>query len=420
MEELLFLAHRIPFPPDKGDKIRSFHVLRFLAQHYRVHLGAFIDDPLDWTRADELGQFCGETHFERLGKRRATARALTGFASGRALTLPYYSDSGMAAWVKSILARRPISAVFVYSAAMGQYIESANDVRRIIDFVDVDSDKWRQYKESLSGVKKWVYSREAERLLRYERRLAQLAEASFFVSAAEAALFRRLAPEAAGKIAHYNNGVDLDFFSPQHRCDSPYAPGERGLVFTGAMDYWPNVDAVVWFAREILPGIRSAVADATFYIVGSNPSAEVMQLDSLPGVRVTGRVDDVRPYVRHAAAAVAPLRLARGVQNKVLEAMACGKATVVTSQALEGIEAQAGRDVVLADSPGAFAAALIRLLAQPDPELEANARKLVESRYGWERNLAHVMEVLRPASGVGTSSRSAAGVTTGSPSTAAI
>lgn len=418
MEELLFLAHRIPFPPDKGDKIRSFHVLRFLAQHYRVHLGAFIDDPLDWIRADEVRQFCGETHLERLGKRRATARALTGFASGQALTLPYYSDPGMAAWVKNIFARRPIGAVFVYSAAMGQYVESVNDVRRVIDFVDVDSDKWRQYKESLSGLRKWVYNREAERLLRYERHLAQLADASFFVSAAEAALFRRLAPEAASKVSHYNNGVDLHFFSPQHRCDSPYGPRERGIVFTGAMDYWPNVDAVAWFAREILPNVRSAVADATFYIVGSNPSAEVMQLASLPGVRITGRVDDVRPYVRHAAVAVAPLRLARGVQNKVLEAMACGKATVVTSQALEGIEAQAGHDVVLADSPGEFAAALTNLLMHPDPRLEANARALVESRYGWERNLTHVIEVLRPAGGVGTGSRPATDVATGSPSTA--
>jgi len=396
MEELLFLAHRIPFPPNKGDKIRSFNVLRFLAQRYRVHLGAFVDDAADWERADELEALCAETHLTALNKRKATLRSLTGFVTGRALTLPYYFDAGMAAWVERILGSRPISAVFVYSAAMAQYVEAADRVRRVIDFVDVDSDKWRQYKESLSGPKKWVYGREADCLLRYERQAAGFADASFFVSAAEAALFRRLAPEAAAKTTHYNNGVDLEYFSPGLRCDDPYGAGEQAIVFTGAMDYWPNVDAVVWFAQQVLPAIRAAVPSAMFYVVGSNPSPAVTELAALPGIRVTGRVEDVRPYLRHAAVAVAPLRLARGVQNKVLEAMACSRATVVTSQALEGIEAQAGRDVLLADTPADFAAAVERLLRQPDPALEAAARALVEARYGWEQNLAHLLDLIRP------------------------
>ena len=397
MEELLFLAHRIPFPPNKGDKIRSFNALKFLAKHYRVHLGAFVDDPVDWQRAHELKAYCAQTQLVALNKRTARLRSLSGFITGRALTLPYYRDRRMARWVDSVLRSRPIKAVFVYSAAMVQYVEHAGHVRRLIDFVDVDSDKWRQYKDSLSGPRKWVYSREADRLLRYERHAAALADASFFVSAAEAVLFRQLAPEAAAKVTHYNNGVDLEYFCPDRRCGSPYRPDEEAIVFTGAMDYWPNIDAVVWFAREILPRVRAAVPSALFCIVGSNPAPEVAQLARLPGVRVTGRVDDVRPYVRHAAVAVAPLRLARGVQNKVLEAMACGRATVVTSQALEGIEAEAGRDVVLADSGPDFAEAVTRLLRQRDFRLESAARALVESRYGWTPNLAHVLELLRPA-----------------------
>jgi len=418
MEELLFLAHRIPFPPNKGDKIRSFNALKFLAKHYRVHVGAFVDDPVDWQRAHELKAYCAQTHLVALNKRTARLRSLAGLLSGRALTLPYYRDRRMARWVDGVLRSRPIKAVFVYSAAMVQYVESADNIRRLIDFVDVDSDKWRQYKDSLSGPRKWVYNREAERLLRYERHAAALADASFFVSAAEAALFRQLAPESAAKVTHYNNGVDLEYFSPDRHGGSPYRLDEKAIVFTGAMDYWPNVDAVVWFAREILPAVRAAVPSAVFCIVGSNPTSEVAQLAGLPGVRVTGRVDDVRPYVRHAAVAVAPLRLARGVQNKVLEAMACGRATVVTSQALEGIEAEAGRDVVLADTVAHFAEAVTRLLRQPDRRLESAARTLVENRYGWAPNLAQVLELLRPRADAQVRTPAQAG--TARPSTAAI
>lgn len=395
MEELLFLAHRIPFPPDKGDKIRSFHVLRHLTRHYRVHIGAFIDDPLDWNRVDELRGICGDTHFVALRKRRATLRALSGLLTGRALTLPYYFDAGMARWIQTLLSQRSIGTVFVYSAAMAQYVESASHLRRVIDFVDVDSDKWRQYSASLTGPRRWIYRREADRLLRYERQVAGSFDAAFFVSAAEAQLFRRLAPEAAAKVAHYNNGVDLDRFSPSLRCDNPYPASERAIVFTGAMDYWPNVDAVVWFTREMLPLVRAVVPQAAFTIVGSNPSPEVQRLADIPGVRVTGRVEDVRPYLLHAAVAVAPLRLARGVQNKVLEAMACAKPTVVTPQALEGIDAQAGRHVVLADNAPRFADAVTQLLRAPDRSLGAAARSLVEAHYTWEQNLGAVLDSVR-------------------------
>jgi len=394
VKQLLFLAHRIPFPPNKGDKIRSFHALRYLAQHFRVYLGAFVDDPEDWPRAEGAKDFCEEAFFTGLSKPAATVRSLSGFLSDRPLTLPYYFDTRMSKWVKKTLGSRNIEAIFVYSAAMGQYVERAHDVRKIVDFVDVDSDKWRQYKESLTGIKRWVYSREADRLFRYERHLANLSDRSFFVSDAEAALFRRLAPEVAGKVSYYNNGVDLEFFSPDYVCGSPYAADELGIVFTGAMDYWPNVDAVTWFSAEILPQVRSAVPNAVFYIVGSNPSSEVLRLGTQPGIRVTGRVDDIRPFVRHASVAVAPLRLARGVQNKVLEAMACGKAVVLTSQALEGIEAQPGRDLVLADSAAGFAAAVIRLLQSPDRSLEISARGVMERGYGWEPNLSRLLDAI--------------------------
>jgi sugar transferase (PEP-CTERM/EpsH1 system associated) len=176
---------------------------------------------------------------------------------------------------------------------------------------------------------------------------------------------------------------------------SPFAEAEEAIVFTGAMDYWPNVDAVVWFANEALPAIRRARPGAVFYIVGSRPTPAVQALAAIDGVRVTGTVPDVRPYLAHSAAVVAPLRIARGVQNKVLEAMAMGRPTVVTPQALEGIDAQPGRDLLLApeDGPG-FATTVLGLLGTDDGRVGRAARERVVARYGWDANLEPVAKVL--------------------------
>src|SRR5450830_1901821 len=184
----------------------------------------------------------------------------------------------------------------------------------------------------------WLYRREGRRLLQYEQQVAAAADVSLFVSRAEAELFRQLAPAAAHKTGFLNNGVDIDYFSPAHRFDNPYPADSQIMVFTGAMDYWPNIDAVQWFAHEVLPAVRQRHPQALFYIVGSRPSAQVLALAALPGVQVTGTVPDIRPYLAHASFAVAPLRIARGIQNKVLEAMAMRMPVLVSAQALEGID----------------------------------------------------------------------------------
>lgn len=402
MEELLFLAHRIPFPPRKGDKIRSHHVLSLLADRYRIHLGTFVDEPADWPHVDHVKRLCDETYFARLNRRWAAARSLAGLFRGQPLTLPYLRDRGLARWVADVLARRPVRAAFIFSSGMGQYVERMPNLRRVVDFVDVDSDKWRQYALSCKGARRRLFEREAEHLLAYERLLARSCDAVFFVSPAEAGLFRSLAPEVAAKIRYFNNGVDVVFFSPEHTCASPYPAGQLPIVFTGAMDYWPNVDAVDWFARAIFPTVKGVVPNAGFWIVGSNPAAGVRRLACLPGVHITGTVPDVRPFLRHARVAVAPMRVARGVQNKVLEAMAMGKATVVSPQALEGIDATAGRDLLLASTAQGFAEAIVQLLQQPRRDLEAAARTLVVQRYQWTQNLQRVLDALAsppPAAG---------------------
>lgn len=395
MEELLYLVHRIPYPPDKGDKIRSYHLLKHLAQRYVVHVGAFIDDAADWQHAHALAQLCGgEVKLLSLKPRLATLRSAYGLFSGEPLSLPYYRDKRMQAWVDGLLRGRPVMRALVYSSSMAQYLLKYPDLHRVIDFVDIDSDKWRQYAEKKSGLMRWVYRREARTLFDFEQRVAGEFTASAFVSEAEAALFKRMAPACAARVFGFSNGVDTDYFSPNIPLPSPYGADEQVLVFTGAMDYWANVDAVAWFAREIFPSVHARCPSARFYIVGARPSAAVSALNEVAGVKVTGAVPDTRPYLAHAAAAVAPLRIARGIQNKVLEAMAMGKITVVSPQALEGIHALPGKQLQLADSASSYIALCVAALTQPDFALAQAARDYVVTHYSWTQHLSGIDEVL--------------------------
>jgi sugar transferase (PEP-CTERM/EpsH1 system associated) len=397
VEDLLLLIHRIPYPPNKGDKIRSYHLLKHLAKHYRVHLATFVDDPDDWQYVPHVEALCASSHFARMHPLAARIKSLGALLKNRSLSLEYYRDAGLARWVRDTVAARGIERVLVFSSAMAQYADPYRDARRVVDFCDVDSDKWRQYADKKSAPMSWLYRYEANQLLRYERQVARDYDASLFVSAPEAELFRQLAPESTAKIGHFNNGVDTDYFSPEQAYASPYAAGERALVFTGAMDYWPNVDAVEWFARDVFPQLRERFADLRFYIVGARPAPAVQALASQPGVVVTGTVPDVRPYIAHAAVAVAPLRIARGIQNKVLEAMAMARAVVVSPQALEGIDAEPGSELVLAEDAAAFVDAVATLLAGQASALDAigkAARAKVQRRYSWSSNLACIGENL--------------------------
>ena len=395
MQHLLFLAHRIPYPPTKGDKLRSYHLLRYLAQRYRVHLGAFVDDVADFEHAGTLRELCADCHLVWLNSRLARLKSLTGLASAAPLTLPYYRSSSMSQWVQSVLRASPVRSALVFSAAMAQYVMREKGLRRVADLVDVDSDKWRQY----AGTQGWPYSaiyrRESRALLGYEREIANRFDATVFVSAAEAELFRELAPEAAHKVWHVNMGVDGSYFSPDRAYANPYGGDDRVLVFTGAMDYWPNVDAVDWFARRAFPAILQRFPSAKFYIVGARPRAQVNKLAELPGVRVTGTVPDVRPYIAHATLAVAPLRLARGVQSKVLEAMAMAKPVLASPQAVAGIEAEVGKELLVAADEVEFVEEATRLLQGNSSSATGPAgRARVLASYVWDTNLSRFEHLL--------------------------
>lgn len=395
MNELLLLTHRIPYPPDKGDKIRSYHLLRSLARRYDVSLGTFVDDERDWAHVGEVRKLCKDAHFAKLDRRRATLKSLTGLLTGQPLTLPFYRDAGLAAWVGRRLADG-VRKVVVFSSSMAQYVADAraSDCRRLIDFCDVDSDKWRQYAASARWPRSFVYRREADRLLAYERSIAASFDASVFVSSIEAQLFRSLAPESAARVHTVANGVDTDYFDPAHEAAAPLPAGARVVVFTGAMDYWANVDAVCWFAREVWPLVLQREPSALFCIVGSNPTAEVKALESSPRIVVTGRVPDVRPYLQQAGVSVAPLRIARGVQNKVLEALAMARPVVATRNALQGIE----RDppgVAIADDAASFAGAVCSLLASAErSELGRQGRAFVRANFAWDANLERLLRLV--------------------------
>ena len=387
MRDLLFLSHRIPYPPDKGEKIRAWHILRHLARTHRIHLGCFVDDPADRAHIETLRAHCADLHAVVIDRRRQKALSLLRARPGRPLTLGYFADAGLAGWVRG-KQQAGISRAFVYCSAMAPYLMGARTMRRVLDMVDVDSAKWAAYAARAAWPASMVWAREARTLLAFERRAAADFDRTLFVSQAEAAEFRRLSPETAGRVGWFDNGVDLDGFSPGHAFATPYPPGGQDIVFTGTMDYWPNVDAVTWFAEAVLPGVQAACPQARFTIVGANPAPAVQRLATLAGVQVTGRVPDVRPYLHHAALVVAPLRIARGTQNKVLEAMAMARPVVTTTDAFAGLRATPGEDLLVADGAAAFAAQCAAVLRGEHPGLGAAARAAVARHYAWDATLA--------------------------------
>jgi sugar transferase (PEP-CTERM/EpsH1 system associated) len=395
MKDLLFLAHRIPYPPNKGDKIRSFHIIRYLARHYRIHLAAFVDDPRDMRYVCDVEAMCASTCLLPLSPTLARLKSLRGLLCGSALSLPYFHDRRMQRWIETVIQSNSVLRVFMYSSPMAQYVMDRDpcSMRRVIDFVDVDSEKWRQYAKQKPWPLSWLYRREGKLLARFEQDVASGFDASILVSAEEAGILKQLAPNATRRIGYIDNGVDHQYFTPDCSYVNPYADEDDVLVFTGAMDYWANVDAVRWFAMEVFPQVRRVVPTARFAIVGARPRREVLRLGSLPGVLVTGAVADIRPYLAHARAAVAPMNIARGVQNKVLEAMAMATPVIATSVALAGIAIDEGVAVQLADDKVRFADLCVQLLQTTDSPAVIKSRQWVCQRYDWERNLEGLQDL---------------------------
>lgn len=394
MKDILFLAHRIPFPPDRGDKIRSWHLLRHLASLGRVHLACFADDEADAAHLPALraalGHRLGEAHVEvrTRSKAAAGARALI---EGRPVSLTLFDSARLRAFVERKLADEAVGTVVAFSGQMGQFVPATVRQRFVMDFGDVDSAKFAQYGDEGAGPMRWVNRREADKLFAFERATAARADLCLFVSEAEAALFR--GKTGLGNIRALSNGIDVGHFDPAADFARLAEAGPL-ILFTGQMDYAPNAAAVAWFAREVLPH----VPDARFVIAGRNPLPAVRALAG-ERVTVTGGVADMRSWLAAADVVVAPLKLARGIQNKVLEAMAMARPVVASPAAFEGIEAVAGRDLLVADDAAATAVAVNLLLNDPAraAELGAAARRQMEQSYRWDARLAPLAQMVDPA-----------------------
>lgn len=381
MAKIVLLTQRTPWPPDRGDKITTWRLLERMARRHEVHSLSFAHGPDDERAAEALRAkgLRATTVPWRKGSQLLRGAAL--LATTRPITLGVYGSGRMQREVDA--AARGADLAYAYSSSMAAFVAGNRRLKRVMHFAELDSDKWRQYSLRVAPPARWVWAREARALLRWERRIAAEFDASILCTPLEQQVFERHIPGVPSRVLR--NGVDLEYFAPRRA-----ARRADELVFTGVMDYEPNVDGVEWFVREILPLVRRRVPKARFTIVGSKPVPRVQALAAVEGVVVTGRVEDVREHLHRAAVSVAPLRIARGIQNKVLEAMAAGVPVVGTTSATQGVECEPGRDLLVRDDPAQFAAEVARLLEDPRAaeELGARGRALVEERYDWERTLA--------------------------------
>ncbi|QIG80684.1 TIGR03087 family PEP-CTERM/XrtA system glycosyltransferase [Stakelama tenebrarum] len=390
MGDILFLAHRIPYPPDRGDKIRGFNILKYLSRKKRVHLIAFADRSEDLKRKGGLAPFTGNRSIVWRSKPQLAA-GVQSLLTHRPVSLTSFQNESLQQSVDNILARHAIDTIFVFSGQMAQYLPARPRQRVIMDFVDMDSAKFEAYAQSSKGLKSWMFAREARLLQQFERQVAARADASLFVSEAEAALFRKRT--GAERVYAVENGIDTEFYDPAAQFKRIDSMGPL-IVFTGQMDYRPNVEGVEWFVRTVWPHIRVSHPDVRFAIVGRNPTDAVKALGKEPGVVVTGEVADVRGWLAAASVAVAPLKIARGVQNKVLEAMAMARPVVATGDAAQGIDH--GGTIRVGSSVGEMAEAIDELLSDPRKaaELGASARERMQQRYSWDARLAPLDELL--------------------------
>ena len=378
--EVLFLSHCVPNPPDKGEKIRAFHEVAFLAERCRLHLACLARSEPEMRDAEALAAQCASVYVERLAPRAALARAAMRFARGGCLNRAYFSSRRLREHVAGLAGSVRLEATVVYTAVMSPYAPAGVPI--LLDMVDVDSEKWFQY--SRTRRPGCLYAMEARRLRRFEEQCARAAQFTVLTTENDADLLKRIARGAA--IGHMENGVDGEFFDGHAR---PMPIGLRGrpfVTFVGTMDYHPNAQGAAWFAGRVFPELRRRVPDLEFFIVGRNVSAAVVRLERHKGVRVVGAVPDVRPYLAGARAIVAPLETARGIQNKVLEGLAMGRPVFASEAVCRTFGSSLPRGVVRCESERDYVEAL-EPACRIEPRCDEAIRRAACSRFSWKSNL---------------------------------
>jgi sugar transferase (PEP-CTERM/EpsH1 system associated) len=388
--DILYLVHRVPYPPDKGDRIRTFHILRHLAQRASVHLACLADEPVNERVQPALAQYARQVAIVPLGRWTRRLRVLRSLAAGHTASEGAFCSPQLRAVLRQWGGETHFHAVLASASSLVPYLRmpELQSSPALVDLVDVDSQKWLDYAAAGRGPRSWLYRLEGRRLRRIEQRLPTWTRGVMLVSEAEADLYRGFSEP--GPVHAISNGVDLDFFTPQPPATEP------ACVFVGALDYRPNVDGAVWFCDHVWPEIHRRRPDARLSLVGRNPVAAVRRLDSVPGVTVVGQVPDVRPYLTRASVAVVPLQIARGVQNKVLEALAMSRAVVTSPAALEGLQAEPGVHLLTASARTEWADTVVGLLADGDwrQRLGAAGRQYVEEYHRWDRCLESIDALL--------------------------
>lgn len=400
MREILFIGHRIPFPPDRGDKIRSHHVLKRLSRIAPVHVATFADDDFDMAEEVELAALASSYKLVRRTKSLLFA-GVQALARRNPVSLSAFHDCSLAHYIEEVLSTRPISTIYVFSGQMGQYIPDSFAGRVVADFVDVDSAKFEAYAKKKSGVTRWIDAREAKMLRAEEVRIADRADVSLLISREEADLFTSRLPEsvrARAQVDVMGNGIDGLNFDPALIVPEQRMLGCTGprLIFTGQMDYAPNVDAVLHAMDHILPDVRREVPGVTFHVVGRNPTAQLLDRHGENGCYVWGRVDDVRPWLKAADIALVPLKIGRGVQNKVLEAMAMTLPVVLTPEAATGIPARHGTHFAVGENDAAMISAVLYLLRDRRQARAVGqaARRFVVEEASWQSALAVLPQIV--------------------------
>lgn len=390
---VLFLTHRLPYAPNRGDRVRAFHIVRALAPRVELELVSLVHSQHEEAQAESIRALGVRVTACPVSRPSSYVKAIVQLASDRPLTHVLLDAPGLASALTEIVSERPPDVVLAYCSSMARFAVDPplSTYPLVLDLVDVDSEKWAAMASTAPWHRRWLYRREARYLARFEREAASQAYTTLVVNERENRALQQLAPDATVRVV--SSGVDLAHLRPQS------APIEKPhVVFCGVMNYGPNVDGVLWFSREIWPKIRAHLPDAQLFVVGSDPTAAVRQLDSTgTGIHVTGTVPEVRSYLWNAAVSVAPLMIARGVQTKVLEAIAAGLPAVVTSQVLGGLPPSVRTACRMADSSEAFARQTLALLALSGPKRRAVAAQADCRALDWESQLASLHEILAGA-----------------------
>lgn len=409
--KILFIAQRIPYPANKGEKIRSFNQAKYLADlGHAIHVIAPIEHANEITDCEQLAQLTNfSCDYVQLSPK--PLRLLTGLIKNESLTVANFYSNQLQNKIDTAINNTAFDAILCTSSAVAKYIFNsqalnalAKKPKLLLDYMDLDSDKWQQYASKSGAPMKWVYQREAKLIATYERKVQQAFDATFFIADAEVALFKEHTRNylstmntpseySMNNVYTLGNGMNTEEFYP---ATTPVQNPEPVFIFTGVMDYKPNVDAVVWFVENCWPAILKEFPDAEFIIAGMNPNSAVMNLQQYSGITITGFVDEILPFYHKADYFVAPFRLARGVQNKILQAFACGLPVISTPMGAEGIECNNDEHILLADTPEVFLQQIQRLHADKalSASLTTHALQLIQQEYSWQGKLAPLKEII--------------------------